>query len=186
MMNGRERRNKLIQMLSESSTPLSGKELSKRLDVSRQVIVQDMALLRAQDHEILSTNQGYLLTGGKKISRVFKVIHSDKEVEEELSLIVDYGGHVEDVFVYHKVYGIVRADLHIASRNDIREFLQDLQNGHSALLKNITSEYHYHTVSAPSEKLLDLIQDKLQEKGFLAELKDYEPTNFREKEKENE
>ena len=116
-MNGRERRNKLIQILSESSTPLSGKELSKRLDVSRQVIVQDMALLRAQDHEILSTNQGYLLTGGKKISRVFKVIHSDKEVEEELGLIVDYGGHVEDVFVYHKVYGIVRADLHIASRN---------------------------------------------------------------------
>ena len=137
----------LIQILSESSTPLSGKELSKRLDISRQVIVQDMALLRAQDHEILSTNQGYLLTGGKKISRVFKVIHSDKEVEE---------------------------------------FLQDLQNGHSALLKNITSEYHYHTVSAPSERLLDLIQDKLQEKGFLAELKDYEPINFREKEKENE
>ena len=94
-MNGRERRNKLIQILSESSTPLSGKELSKRLDVSRQVIVQDMALLRAQDHEILSTNQGYLLTGGKKISRVFKVIHSDKEVEEELGLIVDYGGHVK-------------------------------------------------------------------------------------------
>ena len=82
-MNGRERRSKLIQMLSESSTPLSGKELSKRLDVSRQVIVQDMALLRAQDHEILSTNQGYLLTGGKKISRVFKVIHSDKEVERK-------------------------------------------------------------------------------------------------------
>lgn len=93
---------------------------------------------------------------------------------------------MEDVFVYHKVYGIVRAELHIASRNDIREFLQDLQNGHSALLKNITSEYHYHTVSAPSERLLDLIQDKLQEKGFLAELKDYEPINFREKEKENE
>ena len=159
-MNGSERRNKIIQILSESSTPLSGKELSKRFDVSRQVIVQDMALLRAQDHEILSTSQGYLLAGGKKISRVFKVIHSDKEVEEELNLIVDYGGRVEDVFVYHKVYGIVRADLQIASRNDIREFLQDLQNGHSALLKKITSDYHYHTVRAPSEKLLDLIQEK--------------------------
>ena len=183
-MNGSERRNKIIQILSESSTPLSGKELSKRFDVSRQVIVQDMALLRAQDHEILSTSQGYLLAGGKKISRVFKVIHSDKEVEEELNLIVDYGGRVEDVFVYHKVYGIVRADLQIASRNDIREFLQDLQNGHSALLKKITSDYHYHTVSAPLEKLLDLIQEKLQERGFLAELKDYEPVNFREEEKE--
>ena len=181
-MNGRERRNKIIQMLSESNEALSGKELAGILDVSRQVIVQDIALLRAQDHEILSTNQGYLLTGEKKISRVFKVVHSDKEVEEELKLIVDYGGHVEDVFVYHKIYGIVRADLHIASRNDIREFLGDLKNGHSALLKNITSDYHYHTVSAPSEKLLDLIQGKLQERGFLAELKDYEPINFWEKE----
>ena len=89
---------------------------------------------------------------------------------------------MEDVFVYHKIYGIVRADLHIANRNDIREFLGDLKNGHSALLKNITSDYHYHTVSAPSEKLLDLIQNKLQERGFLAELKDYEPINFWEKE----
>lgn len=85
-MNGRERRNKIIQMLSESSEALSGKELAGILDVSRQVIVQDIALLRAQDHEILSTNQGYLLTGEKKISRVFKVVHSDKEVEEELKL----------------------------------------------------------------------------------------------------
>ena len=93
-MNGRERRNKIIQMLSESSEALSGKELAGILDVSRQIIVQDIALLRAQDHEILSTNQGYLLTGEKKISRVFKVVHSDKEVEEELNLIVDYGGHV--------------------------------------------------------------------------------------------
>ena len=183
-MNGRERRNKIIQMLSESSTPLSGKELAKKMDVSRQVIVQDIALLRAQDHEIIPTSQGYLLAGEKKISRVFKVVHTDKEVEEELSLIVDYGGHVEDVFVYHKIYGIVRAELHIASRNDIKEFLGDLQNGHSALLKNITSDYHYHTVSAPSEKLLDLIQDRLQERGFLAELKDFEPINFWEKETE--
>ena len=177
-MNGRERRNKLIQILSESSTPLSGKELSKRLDVSRQVIVQDMALLRAQDHEILSTNQGYLLTGGKKISRVFKVIHSDKEVEEELGLIVDYGGHVEDVFVYHKVYGVVRAELNIGSRKDVSEFLDELKKGHSTLLKNITSEYHYHTVSASSAERLDFIQTELQKRGFLAKLKDYEPIDF--------
>ena len=98
--------------------------------------------------------------------------------------MVDYGGQVEDVFVYHKVYGIVRAELHISNRNDIKEFLADLKSGHSTLLKNITSNYHYHTVIAPSEKLLDLIQERLQERGFLAELKDYEPINFWEKEAE--
>ena len=102
----------------------------------------------------------------------------DEQVEEELSLIVDYGGVVEDVFIYHKVYGIVRADLQIRCRKDIEAFLQDLATGKSGLLKNVTSNYHYHTVSAPTEKLLDLIQQQLMEKGFLAKLQDYEPVNF--------
>ena len=122
-MNGNERRDNIIQMLSKSREPISGKELAKLFDVSRQVIVQDIALLRAQEYKITSTNQGYILLKEEKISRVFKVVHSDKEVEEELSTIVDYGGRVEDVFVYHKIYGTVRADLNIASRNDIKEFL---------------------------------------------------------------
>lgn len=183
-MNGKERRTKIIQMLSKSKEPVSGKELANIFDVSRQVIVQDIALLRAQDCEIISTNQGYILVQEEKISRVFKVIHSDTEVEEELSTIVDYGGRVDDVFVYHKIYGTVRADLNIANRNDIKEFLEGLKTGSSTLLKNVTSGYHYHTVSAPSEKLLDLIQEHLQEKGFLAKLKDYEPINFWENETE--
>lgn len=183
-MNGKERRNKIIQMLSKNKEPISGKELAKIFGVSRQVIVQDIALLRAQDYEITSTNQGYVLLEEQKISRVFKVVHSDTDVEEELNLIVDYGGKIDDVFVYHKIYGTVRADLNISSRNDVKEFLQDLKGGSSTLLKNITSDYHYHTVSASSEKLLDLIQERLQEKGFLAELKDYEPINFWETETE--
>ena len=177
-MSGKERRDNIIQMLSKSKEPISGKELAKVFDVSRQVIVQDIALLRAQDRKITSTNQGYILLEEEKISRVFKVVHSDTEVEEELNIIIDYGGKVDDVFVYHKIYGTVRADLNIASRNDIKEFLEDLKTGSSTLLKNITSDYHYHTVSAPSEKLLNLIQESLRERGFLAELKDYEPINF--------
>ena len=83
-MNGKERRNKIVRVLLDSEVPISGKELAGILDVSRQVIVQDMALLRAQDYKIISTNQGYLLSGEKKASRVFKVFHSDSEVEEEL------------------------------------------------------------------------------------------------------
>ena len=165
-MNGKERRNKIVRMLSDSEVPISGKELAGILDVSRQVIVQDMA------------NQGYLLSGEKKASRVFKVFHSDSEVEEELKLITDCGGYVEDVFVYHKVYGVVRAELNIGSRKDVSEFLDELKKGHSTLLKNITSEYHYHTVSASSAERLDFIQTELQKRGFLAKLKDYEPIDF--------
>ena len=184
MTEGEKRRSQIIKILKDSKSPVSGTKLAKVLKVSRQVIVQDMALLRAQRMQILSTYKGYFLDAAVKEQyvRIFRVHHDTEHTLDELQLIVDYGGHVEDVFVYHKIYGIVRADLHIASRNDIKEFLGDLKNGHSALLKNITSDYHYHTVSAPSEKLLDLIQGKLQERGFLAELKDYEPINFWEKE----
>ena len=109
---------------------------------------------------------------------MFKVFHSDSEVEEELKLITDCGGYVEDVFVYHKVYGVVRAELNIGSRKDVSEFLDELKKGHSTLLKNITSEYHYHTVSASSAERLDFIQTELQKRGFLAKLKDYEPIDF--------
>ena len=177
-MNGKERRNKIVRMLSDSEVPISGKELAGILDVSRQVIVQDMALLRAQDYKIISTNQGYLLSGEKKASRVFKVFHSDSEVEEELKLITDCGGYVEDVFVYHKVYGVLRADMNIKSRMDIRRYMEEIATGKSSLLKNVTSGYHYHTIRAESKEILDIIQEKLQKAGFLAKLQDYEPVDF--------
>lgn len=185
-MTGTERREKIIQMLTGSETPIPGKTLAQTLNVSRQVIVQDMALLRAQEHTITSTNLGYQLLKPETVSRVFKVTHTDEQVADELNLIVDYGGAVEDVFIYHKVYGKVRADLHIRCRKDVEAFLQDLASGKSGLLKNVTSNYHYHTVTAPTEKLLDLIQQQLQEKGFLAKLQDYEPVNFWEQNEEHE
>ena len=180
-MNGKERRNKIVRMLSDSEVPISGKELAGTLDVSRQVIVQDMALLRAQDYKIISTNQGYLLSGEKKASRVFKVFHSDSEVEEELKLITDCGGYVEDVFVYHKIYGVVKAPMNIKTRKDIYEYVKTLSSGKSSPLLKITDNYHYHTVQADSEDILDNIQKDLEECGFLAKLLDFEPVDFWEK-----
>lgn len=177
-MSGKERREKIIRLLTEDHKPVRGRELASMFGVSRQVIVQDIAILRAEKYEIASTNTGYLLTNQEMPSRVFKVTHTDKEVEDELKLIVDYGGIVEDVFVFHKIYGTVRADLNIRSRVDIEQFMKDIHSGKSSLLKNITSGYHYHTVEAPTEALLDLIQEKLAQKGFLAELQDVEPVDF--------
>ena len=106
------------------------------------------------------------------------MVHSDDEVEEELSTIVDAGGHVRDVFVYHKVYGVLRADMNIKSRRDIKNYLDEINSGKSSLLKNVTSGYHYHTILADSEVRLDVIQVVLQQKGFLAKLQDYEPVDF--------
>lgn len=177
-MSGQERRKQILQLLSEGQKALSGSSLAKQFAVSRQVIVQDIALLRANGSEITSTNRGYVLQKPQECSRVFKMHHTNEEAEEELFLIVDYGGTVRDVFVYHKVYGTVKAEMNIRSRQDARDFMADIKAGKSSLLMNVTSGYHYHTVLAKSEKVLDLIQERLQERGFLARLQDYEPVDF--------
>ena len=176
-MDGNKRRQAIIDILKKSLQPVSGTYLAKTLQVSRQVIVQDIALLRAGDYDIYSTHKGYVLNAQKVCKRIFKVHHDDNEVEKELSLIVDLGGYVEDVFVYHKVYNIVKAT-NIASRRDIKNYMTNLQTGHSSLLKNVTSGYHYHTVHADSEEILDEIQEELQKAGFLAQLQEYEPVDF--------
>lgn len=177
-MKGEKRRKQLLNILSSSNNPVSGGTLSKELNVSRQIIVQDISLLRANGATIFSTNKGYLLQEDRKYSRVFKVYHTDDQVEEELSTIVDAGGQIRDVFVYHKVYGVLKAEMGIKSRRDVRSYMEEISTGKSSLLKNVTSGYHYHTIDAESEEILDAIQEELQQKGFLAKLQDYEPIDF--------
>ncbi len=177
-MSGEERRGKIIQALKNSDKAVSATTLAKKFDVSRQVIVQDVALLRANGKNIFSTNRGYLIQEDEETTRVFKVQHEDDEVEKELTTIVDLGGTVEDVFVYHKVYGVLRAEMNIKSRMDIRNYMEEIRSGKSSLLKNVTSGYHYHTVRAERVEILDMIQEELQKKGLLAKLQDYEPVDF--------
>ena len=177
-LSGQERREQILKKLKQSTVPLSGTDLAKQFEVSRQIVVQDIALIRANGAEIISTNRGYVLQESKKISRVFKVIHTNEQVEEELNLYVDSGAKVQDVFVYHKVYGIIQAEMNIKSRKDIRKYLEDISSGKSTNLLNLTSNYHYHTIVAEDEETLDMIQNILEEKGFLAKLQDHEPVDF--------
>ncbi len=178
-MNGKERRKQIIELLQKNNV-VSGSALASVLNVSRQVVVQDIALLRATGANIYSTSRGYLLESSDQemVSRIFKLIHSDEDVTKELTTIVDLGGRVDDVFVYHKVYGILQSEIHIKSRLDIKNYVHQINSGSSSLLKNITSGYHYHTVFADSEEILDMIQEALDELGFLAPLSDYEPVDF--------
>lgn len=169
MMTGTERRDKIIEKIRSSRTPVSGSLLAKSCEVSRQVIVQDIALIRAAGYDILSTHRGYILNAPHAVNRTFKVRHTDGRMEEELCSIVDLGGCVVNVMVNHRVYGRMKAELGIRSRRNVAEFLQDIQKGKSSPLKNITSDYHYHMVEADSEKTLDLIEEMLREKGFLIE-----------------
>lgn len=177
-LSGQERREKILNILLKSKKPMPGTDLAKHFEVSRQVIVQDIALLRANGVNVMATNRGYVIQESQKASRVFKVIHTNNQVEEELNLYVDYGAKVEDVFVYHKVYGVIRADMNIKSRRDVRKYMEDISSGKSTNLMNLTSNYHYHTISAEDEQTLDMIQEELQKKGFLAKLQDYEPVDF--------
>ncbi len=177
-MSGRERREEILKILNSSDTPVAGTELAKELGVSRQVIVQDMALIRANGIDVMATNRGYVIQETKEVSRVFKVIHTDEQVEEELNLFVDLGGRVEDVFVYHKVYGVIKVPMNIKSRRDVRKYMEGISSGKSTNLMKLTSNYHYHTVIAEDKQILDLIQEELQQKGFLAKLQDYEPVDF--------
>lgn len=168
-MTGIERREDIVRRIQDSTVPVSGKKLAAVYEVSRQVIVQDIALIRAAGYDIISTNRGYILNAPKTVSRILKVQHTDEQLEEELCAVVDLGGCIETVIINHRVYGRMEAELHINSRRKVKEFIDDINNGKSSPLKNITSNYHYHCISADSEATLELIEDTLREKKFLVE-----------------
>ena len=169
-MSGEERRKKVLNLIKESSEPVPGSVLSASLDVSRQVIVQDIALLRASNYDIISTTKGYILNRSKETDickAEFEINHSDEEIEKELQLIVDLGGIIKDVFIKHKVYGELHAELNIRSRRDIKNYLANMENGKAVPLKNVTSGYHFHTILAENEETLKLIKEALDENGLL-------------------
>lgn len=170
-MNGQERREAIVKILKNSTEPLSGTELAKQLGVSRQVIVQDIALLRAVNKNILSTNKGYVLyvpqSGNERVKRSFAVNHSKSQIRDELYTIVDYGGKVLDVVVEHDIYGQIMVDLILCNRLDVDEFVERIEHSKSRPLKVLTEGEHWHTVEADSEKVLDKIGEKLKEGGYL-------------------
>ena len=175
-MTGAERRKLILKLMKESDKPLSGGALGTATGVSRQVVVQDIALLRSEGHSILATARGYLLDAPKEERniRLFKVLHDETRTEEELKLIVDLGGCVENVMVNHKVYGKVSAPLNIKNRRDVQSFLKSIEMGKSSPLLKVTSGYHFHRVSADEAEILDEIEDALRQKEFLTEVFDYE------------
>lgn len=170
-MTGEERRLGILDKLQESDAPLSGTALAKLFHVSRQIIVQDIALMRAENRSIVSTNKGYLLRTQKdentQPKRVFFVKHSTEQVSDEFRTILELGGKVLDVAVEHELYGQIRVDLLIETMEDAEEFHARLLACRDNPLKVLTDDCHYHTVAAPSERLLDYIEDDLRRKGFL-------------------
>ena len=173
-MNTAERRGEILKILHNADAPVAARELAGKFGVSRQVIVQDLAVIRASMPGILSTTKGYVLQQDSSCSREFKVRHSQDKAAEELNLIVDCGGHVKNISISHRVYGRVSAEMDIRSRQDVNEFVQAINSSHSSVLSSATSGYHYHLIEASSQARLDLIGEQLKKAGFLAPLQPWE------------
>lgn len=167
-MKADDRRKEIVNLLTSEQRAISGTALSEQFGVSRQIIVQDITMLRNAGYDILSTHSGYILQQTPLKERVFKVYHTTDQTEEELNLIVSLGGIVVDVFVWHKVYGKVVAPLNISSPLHVKQFIEGVRTGKSSELMNITGGYHYHTVRAESEEILYDIFRSLEEKHYLA------------------
>ena len=162
MQEGEARREQLLQMLRDSTAPISGSALARSLGVSRQVIVQDIALLRAVNKDILATTRGYVLYSQQTEAchRIYCVNHSD-------DAIADNGGKVLDVIIEHEIYGQIIANLILENRRDVAEFCDRLKHSNAKPLNIIAGGTHYHTVEARSEVMLDNIECALREKGYL-------------------
>ena len=173
-MNTGERRGEILKILKQTEVPIAARELAGRFGVSRQVIVQDLAVIRASTPGILSTTKGYVMEQDSSCTREFKVRHSQDKAAQELNLIVDCGGHVKNISISHRVYGRVSAEMDIRSRQDVTEFIAALNDSQSTVLSTATSGYHYHLVEAASEERLNLIGEQLKAAGFLAPLRPWE------------
>lgn len=166
-MKAPDRRNAIVNLLLASTNAISGSKLSEEFGVSRQIIVQDITVLKGMGYDILSTHNGYIIQKSPLKECVFKVHHTTQQTEDELNTIVNLGGTVVDVFVWHKVYGKMVAPLNIFSPMHVKQFIEGVRSGKSTELMNITGGYHYHTVRAESEEILDKIGNALNAKKYI-------------------
>ncbi|MDZ5712343.1 transcription repressor NadR [Jeotgalibacillus haloalkalitolerans] len=168
--SGEARREKILQTLSQSAGPITGRSLASEMNVSRQVIVSDINLLKAKNEPILATSQGYLYMPAHPTSRVSRYIvckHTPEQTEEELMLIVENGGMVKNVVIEHPVYGEMTASLMLHNPTEVKRFIDQLASSESALLSALTDGIHMHEVEAEHTAVLDRIEEALDQAGIL-------------------
>ncbi|TQR19212.1 transcription repressor NadR [Psychrobacillus vulpis] len=172
-LKGQERRDWLISYLIEQTHPVTGTELAKLANVSRQVIVNDITLLKAKNAPIVSTSQGYLLLPDKEhnsyAQKRVACNHQSKDSEDELQTLVDAGVTVENVSVEHPVYGEITSSIMVSNRHDVEMFLKKVRETEASFLLELTSGIHLHLLSAPTEEILNRGIEAIRRKGYLVE-----------------
>jgi uncharacterized protein len=163
------RRRRIVQWMRVHGAPIRGGELAKHFRVSRQCLVQDVAILRASGEEILATPRGYRLPKGPSHPHraILACRHEPGRTEEELQILVDYGVKVLDVIVEHPLYGELRGSLMIESRADVQDFLAQVRTSRAALLSSLTGGVHLHTVEASRPEMISQAKARLRARGFL-------------------
>lgn len=172
-MNSEARRLAIYETLEATSNPIKGSELAKQYGVSRQVIVQDIALLRAKGIQVVATPTGYLIQE-LVASGLLKTIcchhgSSIDELKNELELIISYGGKVIDVIVEHPIYGEIRVVLNLNYLKDVRSFIERVSQAEIKLLSLLTEGVHYHTLEVEDEKMYEEIVTALKKQHFIYE-----------------
>ncbi|MBU8905483.1 transcription repressor NadR [Desertibacillus haloalkaliphilus] len=166
---GEKRREFILQSLQHSQQALTGSELSEKTNVSRQVIVQDISILKARNYPIIATSQGYMMLNeaNTKIERIIACQHHADDTREELQIIVDHGASVKNVMVEHPVYGDLTASLLIHNRRDVENFLAKMKETNANLLADLTDGTHLHTIEADTKQQLNDTCEALKKAGFL-------------------
>ena len=170
--SGRERREYLLDILKNHKEPIKAASLAKLTGVSRQVIVQDMALLRASEEPVIATPQGYIYitdSRAKGMQRVIYSQHAPLDTEKELNILVDHGISVLDVGVEHSVYGKIFRPLKLKSRLDVKKFIAQMAEKDAHLLSSLTGGLHLHTIEAATEEVLNEACEALSREGFLVD-----------------
>lgn len=166
---GEERRQELVRALRGAGRPILGSELAQQFSVSRQVLVQDMAILRAAGVDIIATPRGYLLRDEAPVAHrdVLQVQHDADAMVDEMTILVDLGIRIVDISIDHPIYGHLQADLQITSRQDIQELIARFEETGALGLFILTNGRHSHTVESPRADLLDKARAALSERGYL-------------------
>ena len=170
-MNAQLRRSEILRMLSENEACINAAQLAQHFGVTRQIIVSDVALLRANGHRIQATRKGYSLEKSLPVEELRSVVcrHRGDQVLDEFYMIVDNGGSIASVVVEHPIYGQLSADLNICSRYDAQEFVQRQLETQASQLCDLTGGLHIHMLRVPSEDAFRRIVNGLKELDILAE-----------------
>ena len=168
-MNSKERREYIKNLLIKKNSTYKGQFLAEELGVTRQVIVKDIAIIRAEGVNIIATPEGYLIPNEEShyVRRVIAVSHSTDDIYNELECIVKFGGIVEDVTVEHPLYGEIRAMLMIKTLMDIEKFIKKFKEFNAQPLSSLTKGIHLHTIKADNEEIIECIIKELKDKNYL-------------------